>query len=89
MSNQSKADKKYETKKQISEISGFTLISVSNDNGNTHSKHTGIIMSNATAKWTDGQIKNSIENINLTIKPGWLLAIVGPVGAGKVYILMQ
>lgn len=43
-------------------------------------------MSNATAKWTDAQIDNSLENINLAIGPGRLFAIVGPAGAGKVGI---
>jgi len=42
-------------------------------------------MSNASAKWTDGQIDNTLENINLTVTPGRLVAIIGPVGAGKVY----
>lgn len=43
-----------------------------------------IIMTNITAKWSDGQSHNSLENINLTIRPGQLVAIIGPVGAGKV-----
>jgi len=44
----------------------------------------GIVVSNATAKWTDAQTENSLENINLTVKPGRLVAVIGPVGAGKV-----
>lgn len=49
------------------------------------STNFGIVMSNASAKWTDGQIDNTLENINLTVTPGRLVAIIGPVGAGKVY----
>lgn len=44
----------------------------------------GIVISNATAKWTDDQNENSLENINLTVGAGRLVAITGPVGAGKV-----
>lgn len=43
-----------------------------------------IVISNVTAKWTDTQTDNTIENINLTVKSGNLIAIIGPVGAGKV-----
>lgn len=46
-----------------------------------------IVMSNASAKWTDAQIENTLENINLTVTPGRLVAIIGPVGAGKVYLI--
>ncbi|XP_025204473.1 probable multidrug resistance-associated protein lethal(2)03659 isoform X2 [Melanaphis sacchari] len=42
-----------------------------------------IVISNATAKWTDNQTSNTLENINLNIIPGSLVAIIGPVGAGK------
>lgn len=44
----------------------------------------GVVISNATAKWSDTQTYNTLENINLTAKPGRLVAIIGPVGAGKV-----
>lgn len=43
-----------------------------------------INVSNVTAKWTDSQTDNTLENINLTVSPGRLVAIIGPVGAGKV-----
>lgn len=43
-----------------------------------------IVVLKATAKWTNIQLKSTIENINLVIKPGQLVAIIGRVGAGKV-----
>jgi ATP-binding cassette subfamily C (CFTR/MRP) protein 4 len=49
----------------------------------------GIVISNATAKWTDIQTENSLENINLTVRPGRLVAVIGPVGAGKVNFSMK
>lgn len=43
-----------------------------------------IVVSNATAKWTNNETVNTIENINLIVKSGGLVAIIGQVGAGKV-----
>jgi len=44
-----------------------------------------IDISNASAKWTDDQTCNTLENINLNILPGSLVAIIGLVGSGKVH----
>lgn len=55
-----------------------------NDSETQKLNNSEIIMTNVTAKWSDGQSHNSLENINLTIRPGQLVAIIGPVGAGKV-----
>lgn len=41
-------------------------------------------ISNASAKWIHDQPENSLNNINLTVEPGQLVTIIGPVGAGKV-----
>ncbi|VVC32361.1 ABC transporter type 1, transmembrane domain,ABC transporter-like,P-loop containing nucleoside triphosphate [Cinara cedri] len=55
------------------------------DNQNTieQSNETGIVISNASAKWINDHTDNSLNNINLTVKSGRLVAIIGPVGAGK------
>lgn len=47
-------------------------------------KKYGIVISNANAKWTNAQAENSLDSISLTVRPGRLVAIIGPVGAGKV-----
>lgn len=60
-----------------------------NENVNEQLNDLGIVISNATAKWTDSQTENSLENINLTVIPGRLVAIIGPVGSGKVMIKLQ
>jgi len=44
----------------------------------------GIDILKASAKWILNQPDNSLNNINLTVRPGRLVAIIGPVGAGKV-----
>lgn len=48
-----------------------------------------IDITKATAKWTNNQVRNTLENINLTVKSGQLVAIIGRVGAGKVYNLLH
>lgn len=45
-----------------------------------------IEISHVTAKWNDDQTTNTLENINLTVKPGRFVAIIGSVGSGKVCI---
>lgn len=64
-----------------------------NINGNLNDteelSNFGIVISNATAKWSDTQTDNTLDNINLSVKPGRLAAIIGPVGAGKVNINNQ
>jgi len=63
-----------------------------NINGNLNDteqlSNFGIVISNATAKWSDTQTDNTLENINLIVKPGRLAAIIGPVGAGKVQLII-
>lgn len=53
------------------------------------SNNFGVVFSNATAKWSDAQNDNCLENVNLTIETGRLVAIVGPIGAGKVCKIQQ
>lgn len=48
------------------------------------SYNDGLIISSVNAKWLDDQTFNSLENISLTVRPEQLVAIIGPVGAGKV-----
>ncbi|XP_046392391.1 ATP-binding cassette subfamily C member 4-like isoform X2 [Ischnura elegans] len=40
-----------------------------------------------TAKWSPTLNENTLHNINLHIKPGSLVAVIGPVGSGKSSIL--
>jgi len=46
-----------------------------------------LVLLNVTAKWTNDYKDNTLEKINLTVRPGQLFAVIGTVGAGKVNIL--
>ncbi|KAL1513345.1 hypothetical protein ABEB36_002766 [Hypothenemus hampei] len=43
----------------------------------------GIYIREATAKWSNSSTDATLENINVTVTPGTLLAVIGPVGSGK------
>ncbi|GLV41664.1 uncharacterized protein CBL_06893 [Carabus blaptoides fortunei] len=47
----------------------------------------GIVLKHASAKWHGNVADNTLTDINMTVKPGRLTAIVGPVGAGKSSLL--
>lgn len=81
IANRSKADKAANGIRKPIIINGSTApINFENEKNSD----LGIVATNVTAKWTDAQTENSLENINLTVRPGRLVAIIGPVGAGKV-----
>lgn len=45
-----------------------------------------IEITNATAKWSELSAENSLNNVSFSVNKGTLLAVIGPVGAGKVSI---
>lgn len=66
---------------------GYTTDDDNNQNESLELKNLDIVVSNVTGKWTTDQTEDTLQKINLTIKRGQLLAIIGPVGAGKVNII--
>lgn len=51
------------------------------------SKSGQIRLKNATAKWLHEEKDGTLRNIDLNVKPGELIAIIGQVGAGKSSLL--
>jgi ABC-type transport system involved in cytochrome bd biosynthesis fused ATPase/permease subunit len=51
--------------------------------GDTPDKN-GIRVTNVTAKWTDDLPENTLTDVSLEVRPGRLVAVIGPVGSGKV-----
>lgn len=43
-----------------------------------------IVITNATAKWSREQTENALSDIEFSVDPGRLAAIIGSVGSGKV-----
>ncbi|XP_025834705.1 probable multidrug resistance-associated protein lethal(2)03659 isoform X2 [Agrilus planipennis] len=46
-----------------------------------------INVQNASAKWSSTSIENTLTNVNLRVKKGSLVAVIGPVGSGKTSLL--
>ncbi|KAJ0181224.1 hypothetical protein K1T71_003309 [Dendrolimus kikuchii] len=47
----------------------------------------GVRLKHATAKWIVSHPENTLTDLSLTIKPGKIIAVIGPVGAGKSSLL--
>ncbi|CAG2113771.1 unnamed protein product, partial [Medioppia subpectinata] len=47
-----------------------------------------VTVNNISAKWTEESPNPTLQNISFRLKPGDLLAVIGPVGAGKSSLLM-
>lgn len=48
-----------------------------------HLSEAGINVKNVTARWDAENTEETLENVNLLVQPGTLVAIIGPVGSGK------
>lgn len=55
-----------------------------NNVGEEESITLGIRITNATAQWTPVSHEKTLNKVTVDIKPGMLVAVIGPVGAGKV-----
>lgn len=58
-------------------------------NSNGYLEKVGVDILNASATWDESQNSNTLNGVSLKIRPGQSIAIVGPVGAGKVMKLFS
>ncbi|VVC46074.1 ABC transporter type 1, transmembrane domain,ABC transporter-like,P-loop containing nucleoside triphosphate [Cinara cedri] len=65
------------------------IVNYSNEAEQSNLNGSRIILSGATAKWVNDQPNNCLENINLTVESGRLVAVIGRVGAGKSSLLQM
>lgn len=49
----------------------------------SHLSEAGLIIKNLKAKWDPDSIEYTLDDVNLRAQPGTLIAVIGPVGAGK------
>lgn len=53
----------------------------------SHLSAPGVSVENVCAKWNPVLSEYTLNNVNLKVQPGTLVAIIGPVGAGKSSLL--
>ena len=80
---------KYDGKEKLAssdmEIENFEDLNCTKNKPRTSETQTiGIRVSDVTAKWSEDLNENALTNVSLDVKPGGLVAIIGPVGSGKV-----
>ena len=51
---------------------------------NDDNKNDTVTLEKVTGKWNKDENEDTLANINLNLKSGQLVAIIGPVGSGKV-----
>jgi len=73
-----------DTKEKTIDEKKASNITIDDESATEQLKNFGVALLNVSAKWTDSQPNNTLDNINLITDPNRLVAIVGPVGAGKV-----
>lgn len=58
-----------------------------NNINNEKSSNLSLKLKNFTAKWNENSTENTLSDLNLDVQKGKLIAIIGPVGAGKSSLL--
>jgi ABC-type glutathione transport system ATPase component len=59
-----------------------SIAGVAEKAGGGDSTHTKVI--SITAKWTNDLSENTLSGVSIDVRPGGFVAVIGPVGSGKV-----
>lgn len=66
------------------DVRGIEDDSIESETGNSDK---GVKIKNVTAKWTEASIENTLTDVSVELRPGKILAVIGPVGSGKTSLL--
>lgn len=62
-----------------------SIVGVAEKAGGGDPTHTKVIrVTSITAKWSNNLSENTLTGVSLDVRPGGLVAVIGPVGSGKV-----
>ena len=86
-----------ETRVSVNRIQDFLLMEERDDQGggrrsitaNEDGKSETVVLEKVTGKWNKDENEDTLTNIDLSLKSGQLIAIIGPVGSGKVCSLFD
>lgn len=77
-------EKDMETGKSIAKNSTVITCDEAINMEKKESKTLGIRITNVTAQWMPQSHEKTLSKVTVDIKPGMLVAVIGPVGSGKV-----
>lgn len=61
----------------------------SNISYSSHLSEPGLVLTNIKAKWISDATEYTLDDVNLRVQPETLVAIIGPVGAGKSSLMQS
>jgi ABC-type multidrug transport system fused ATPase/permease subunit len=73
-----------ETGKPVAKNSTVIMCDEASNMEKKDSKALGIRITNVTAQWMPQSHEKTLSKVTVDIKPGMLVAVIGPVGSGKV-----
>lgn len=77
-------DKTDKTDESKALLNGNSALHKSMTNVDPEKTNYGLILKSVQAKWNPESTQLTLDKINFSVSKGQLLAIIGPVGAGKV-----
>nr|CAD7430331.1 unnamed protein product [Timema monikensis] len=84
VSHKKRTDKVSDVAEKVSEKSSLLEKHDSSTGGESYPRgEVGIRVVEATARWLTDSAEPTLDKISLTVHPGRLLAVIGPVGSGK------